>query len=94
MGCGVMPKERIVKNPSDPRGVARALSVRWSKGGAEPACNSPLSLAPLVVTFDSIASITPPGDSIAFLFALDRADCNRLIRSLRKARDDVFGRNE
>lgn len=65
------------------------VSVRWRKHGHAHG-GSPLAIEPLVVTFDQPDSAL---DGIGAIIALDRAGCNRLIRSLRQARDDVYGKD-
>jgi hypothetical protein len=91
-----MPKERIVDTRrSDPKsGIDGALTVRWTKDRKrEPNC-SPLADQPLVVTYDRLDAPGAGPDNIAAFIAFDRAGCNRLIRALRRARDDAFGRDE
>lgn len=88
-----MPKERIIDpRHNDPKsGIDAALTVRWTKDNKrEPNC-SPLASQPLVVTYDRVGS--GGIDDIAGFMALDRTGCNRLIRALRQARDDVYGRD-
>jgi len=75
-----MPKEVIATNhaPQDPAGEAAhewLLSVGWIQDGADVQVG---------------AGITGDYDAGQF-FCLDRSQVNRLIRILRKARDQAFG---
>ena len=89
-----MPKELFSQTPNDPF----LLELRWGNGPnvqiatvmAEPLTDTaPQNLAQLVKTWEPSTQDMGRG----LYKDLDREEINRLIRSLRRARDNVFGQD-
>lgn len=85
-----MPKEIIFqKTPAgDPATRESVVRVGWSRVGqgeyVELATVNPITQEPL-------DPLTMGGDAYGWFVQLDRDEINRLIRVLRKARDQAFG---
>lgn len=94
-----MPKDVIRSRPEIDDGSLPWMSVGWGKesghvqlGVAGP--ESDYKLMGRDGPDGEWKEITGSGDGIGLFVQLDRAGINRTIRSLRKARDDAFGRDE
>lgn len=74
-----MPKETIYPGSPDPRGTTK-ITVGWGRN----------SYAQIGIQRESLGAT----ESAAWSDNLSRADINDLIRVLRKARDQVHGRDE
>lgn len=76
-----MPKE-IVLDPEFNTDEARGLraEVRWSRDGYVQLC--------------TIADSPPPEGLEGWFVTLDRKGCNDLVRFVRRARDQAFGKDE
>jgi hypothetical protein len=81
MGDGEMPVERIYLDETDERN-ARHIDVQW--GREKPNIN-------IGTTQDDPNAREDLG---VFIDLVDRGQVNHLIRVLRKARDQAFGRDE
>jgi len=89
-----MPKELFSQTPDDPF----LLELRWGNGPsvqiatvmAEPlTSDQPQNLRELAESWDLVSTVGARG-----LFKdLSREEINRLIRSLRRARDNAFGQD-
>lgn len=93
-----MPKERISTDPN-----ANVVELRWGTGpGVQIATSCPSRLVSATIPVDLSRHIdanraeateeTHPFDG--WYADLDRAGINRLIKALRRARDQAFGRDE
>lgn len=86
-----MPKEYIVTRSTRRRtdqhgGLTEAVRIGWS-----PDCNVQIATVLMAPTDGALAvQITNPCDQGQFV-DLDRESINRLIRTLRTARDKAFG---
>jgi hypothetical protein len=81
---GVMPKEIIKSEMEFPDEEPFQIEVRWNKEGYEPTLQ--------VATTDPSADLFSRESGL--FVDLDRNKVNQLIRILRKARDQNFGRDE
>lgn len=84
-GVGVMPKEKI-----DPRNRRRSaehpeplIEVRWGKETAHVQVVTRME--------DDTHRLEPTVEGNGWFATLDREQINRLIRALRRARDQAFG---
>jgi hypothetical protein len=80
---GEMPSETIIHNDD------RRLTVQWAKQDAAD---------PTVLVTDWRSDTAPDGSCSDWTplgsYDLDRSDINRLIRVLRRARDQAYGSDE
>jgi hypothetical protein len=83
MEVGVMPKETIYGTDGGP---VQHVAVGWTHGGG----------VQVGVVNGPEVSLTINGESAnpGLWMDLDRGQINRLIRSLRRARDAAYGRDE
>ena len=79
-----MPRERLIPldNRRNPDDVRLVVDLQWDVGGA---------VVGLRTTSATPDDTVAPGGTYA---TLDRYTVNRLIRTLRRARDDCYGADE
>ena len=88
---GVMPREAVWGTndflPEDAEDGGAIVDVRWNRDQHVQ-----------VVTRREFAEVPPPDEPISYKYGmyvdLDRTGINTLIRNLRRARDQAFGRDE
>ena len=82
-----MPKEVVIDRGSFDDDHSRGLrvEVRWHREG---------SYVQLATVADEPPAASEIGDGQGWFVSLERCDINDLIRYLRRARDQAFGRDE
>lgn len=81
-----MPKEKIRSkyfNSND--SIEPEVVVGWSKDASH---------VEIATTMEDGVILEPTPEGNGWYVQLDRAGINRLIKTLRKARDDAYGRDE
>lgn len=80
-----MPKEMVLSSGFN-EDVTRGLrtEVRWSRDG----------YVQVATVADEMPAASGTGSGEGWFVDLDRKGCNDLIRHLRRARDQAFGRDE
>jgi hypothetical protein len=79
----------------EPAGHVQVGAVMAAGQPIDAPPNTPRTLKQLVASWpDDAGDPDHPAGATGLWSTLDRAGCNRLIRTLRKARDAAFGRDE